>query len=100
MKTKSSYFLIITLLLLFGVSSLMAQQSLLYEDFNSSTALPTTWDNSETSTTVWKIEKNSGYEGYSAYFNSYTAAAGNSSVLKTPVLSFTSDKMFSFIFKT
>ena len=99
MKTKSSYFLIITLLLLFGVSSLMAQQSLLYEDFNSSTALPTTWDNSETSTTVWKIEKNSGYEGYSAYFNSYTAAAGNSSVLKTPVLSFTSDKMFSFVFK-
>ena len=99
MKTKSFYSLIITLLLLFGASSLKAQQSLLYEDFNSSTSLPTTWDNTETSTTVWKIEKTNGYEGYSAYFNSYSAAAGNSSVFKTPLLTFTSDKMFSFVFK-
>jgi hypothetical protein len=99
MKTKSFYSLIITLLLLLGASSLKAQQSLLYEDFNSSTSLPTTWDNTETSTTVWKIEKTNGYEGYSAYFNSYSAAAGNSSVFKTPLLTFTSDKMFSFVFK-
>ena len=99
MKTKSFYSLIITLLLIFGASSLKAQQSLLYEDFNSSQSLPTTWDNAETSTTAWKIEKSNGYEGYSAYFNSYSAAAGNSSVLKTPLLTFTSDKMFSFVFK-
>ena len=55
MKTKSFYFLIITLLLMFGVYPLYAQQSLLYEDFNSlstsgNTRIPQGWDVSEGTT--------------------------------------------------
>ena len=106
MKTKSFYFLIITLLLMFGVYPLYAQQSLLYEDFNSlstsgNTRIPQGWDVSEGTTNAsnqWR-SATSGYEGIGMSFNSNKASVGTTSVLKTPLLELSSDKTLSFYFK-
>ena len=106
MKTKSFYFLIITLLLMFGAYPLYAQQSLLYEDFNSvptsgNMRIPQGWDVSEGTTNAsnqWR-SATGGYEGIGMSFNSNKASVGTTSVLKTPLLELNSDKILSFYFK-
>ena len=99
MKTKSFYFLIITLLL--GLTFELQAQSNFYEDFNGVSArkIPGDWtiDGQTSGSYAWRGQKETSFDEMCMRFDANPA--GSYSVLITPEITLSADKELNFYFK-
>ncbi len=100
MKTKSYFFLIITLLL--SLAFELNAQSNFYEDFNDvkARAIPSDWSITEgqaSGSYAWRGQKEASFDAMCMRFDANPG--GTFSVLRTPEITLSSDKDLNFYFK-